>query len=238
MYHIIHSFFMMTLTLCLSSTLSSTSISPPLPSNLKTPISHSNNSQVLISRRYTSFLLSISPFLLSLPPPAFAFNIGISGPKDWLREQKKKSIKYLLAPIDASQQILRHVYQLLLAEDNVLNPKDLEEIQELLKSAGRDCVLEDRNSIVAFQAKTGVEVCTFKLIVTNASSLLDDGDSAKLEAEARLSNLIRSFTLLNGVVKEANLQLASQRQKIADAVMDSLSSLDKFEQGIKGCIEV
>lgn len=36
--------------------------------------------------------------------------------------------------------------------------KDLEEFQRLLRSAARDCVPKDRNSFVAFQANTGVEV--------------------------------------------------------------------------------
>lgn len=36
---------------------------------------------------------------------------------------------------------------------------DLEEVQRLFRSAARDCVAEDRNSFVAFQANTGVEVC-------------------------------------------------------------------------------
>ena len=36
--------------------------------------------------------------------------------------------------------------------------KDLEEVQRLLKSAARDCVPQERNSFVAFQATTGVEV--------------------------------------------------------------------------------
>ncbi|XP_021733132.1 uncharacterized protein LOC110699949 isoform X3 [Chenopodium quinoa] len=228
---------MMTVTLCSTSTSSS---SPNFPPNPKLPNSLSNTpTNATISRRQTSLLLSITPFLLQSPPPAVAFNLGISGPKDWLREQKKKSIKYLLAPIDASQEILRYAYQLLMAKDVNYEQKDLEEIQGMLKSAARDCVAEDRNSLVAFQAKTGVEVCTFKLVVTNASSLLDDGDSAKFEAEARLSDLIRSFTFLNGVAKEADFQLVSDsRQKVANAVMDSLSSLNNFEQGIKGCIDI
>ncbi|KNA03768.1 hypothetical protein SOVF_205960 [Spinacia oleracea] len=230
---------MVTLTLSLSSTLSSSPISPPFPPNPK----HSNSfsyksSNAVISRRGTAILLTIAPFLLQIPSPAFAFDLGISGPKDWLREQKKKSIKYVLAPIDASQEILRHAYQLLMAKDSSFEQKDLEEIRGMLTSAARDCVTEDRNSLVAFQARTGVEVCTFKLVVTNAASLLDDDDSAKLEAEARLSDLIRSFTFLNGVAKEADFQLVPDRQKVANAVMDSLSSLNNFEQSIKGCIEV
>ena len=33
-----------------------------------------------------------------------------AGPKNWLKDQKKKASKYLLAPIDASRQILRSAY--------------------------------------------------------------------------------------------------------------------------------
>lgn len=36
-----------------------------------------------------------------------------AGPKDWLREQKKKSANFLLAPIDGSRNILRAAYLLL-----------------------------------------------------------------------------------------------------------------------------
>lgn len=35
---------------------------------------------------------------------------------------------------------------------------DLDEVQKLLVSAARDCVSQDRNSFVEFQASTGVEV--------------------------------------------------------------------------------
>lgn len=34
----------------------------------------------------------------------------------------------------------------------------MEDVQRLLKSAARDCVLKDRSSFVQFQASTGVEV--------------------------------------------------------------------------------
>ncbi|KAH9625435.1 hypothetical protein KSS87_023302 [Heliosperma pusillum] len=80
-------------------------------------------------------------------------------------------------------------------------------------------------------------VCTFKLVVSNASSLLNDNDPTKLEAETRLNDLIRSFSSLNGLVKEADVQLVSNREKVADALTDTLLTLDKFEQGIMGCIE-
>ena len=42
---------------------------------------------------------------------------------------------------------------------------DLEEVKKLVKSATRDCVAEQRNSFVAFQAKTGVEVTFSYLLI-------------------------------------------------------------------------
>lgn len=107
----------------------------------------------------------------------------------------------------------------------------------MFRSAARDCVIEDRNSFVAFQANTGVEVCTFRLVVKNASSLLGDKDPVKLEAESMLNDLVRSFTSLNGLVNETDAQFAAERKKVADSLMDTLSSLDKFEQGIKDCLD-
>ncbi|KAH8489869.1 hypothetical protein Peur_058717 [Populus x canadensis] len=198
---------------------------------------HENQRRLLLPKlsRRDAALLS---FLALVPSaPASAFSVGISGPKDWLKDQKKKSAKYILAPIDASREILRSAYLLLTDSQPEFKEEKLEEVQRLLKSAARDCVPQDRNSFVAFQANTGVEVCTFRLIVKNAASLLDKRDPAKLEAEAILDDLIRSFTSLDGLANEANAQLASDRQKVADALMNTISSLDKFEQGVKDCLE-
>lgn len=43
--------------------------------------------------------------------------------------------------------------------------EDLEKFQELFRSAARDCVPQERNSFVAFQANTGVEVCCSSTLV-------------------------------------------------------------------------
>ncbi|CAN0922054.1 hypothetical protein LINGRAHAP2_LOCUS32906 [Linum grandiflorum] len=174
--------------------------------------------------------------LLWKPPPAAAFSLGISGPKDWLKDQKRKSSQFLLAPIDASKESLRYVYQLLTARSD-FTVVESEEVQKLLISSARDCVPKERNSFVMFQANTGVEVCTFTLILKNAASLLDKKDPAKLQAEAMLIDLIRSFTSLSGVVNGMDIQLSSDRLKVADAVKDTLSSLDKFEKGVNDCLE-
>ncbi|GMY05874.1 LIMR family protein [Fagus crenata] len=47
------------------------------------------------------------------------------------------------------------------AKDSEYTNKDLEEIQVLVRSAARDCVPQERNSIVSFQASTGVECSAF-----------------------------------------------------------------------------
>ncbi|XP_030950496.1 uncharacterized protein LOC115974335 [Quercus lobata] len=222
-----------------SSTLNGLIPFPPKPQNSKQNIFLKNK----ISRRdiaslsFSFSFIALSPFLSPIAP-ASAFSIGISGPKDWLKEQKRKSSRFILAPIDASREILRSVYLSLTARDSEYTNKDLEEIQELLRSAARDCVPQERNSLVSFQASTGVEVCTFRLIVKNAASLLDKKDPVKLEAEAMLNDLIRSFTSLNGLASETDIQLSSNREKVVVALMDTISVLDKFEQGVKECLEV
>ncbi|KAL0438545.1 UNVERIFIED_CONTAM: hypothetical protein Slati_2337500 [Sesamum latifolium] len=216
---------------------------PPKPPNSLPSLPHRSSPEInTLSRRNAAVLLSsiITPLLPSLLQPrlATALSFGISGPKEWLKEQKKKSAKFLLAPVDASRNILQSAYLLLMKSEAEFGENDLEEVQKLLVSAARDCVPQDRNSFVEFQANTGVEVCTFRLIVKNASSLLDDKDPIKLEAEAKLSDLIRSFSSLNGIARESGVQLTSDsRQRAAGALKDTISSLNNFEQVIKDCLQ-
>ncbi|XP_027903371.1 uncharacterized protein LOC114163325 isoform X1 [Vigna unguiculata] len=217
----------------LLSTITARSTLPPKRTVSPSPLS-------VLSRRDIALLS-----FLALSPPASAIEFGISGPKNWLKEQKRNASKFLLAPVDASRQILRSAYLTLSFDlvpfaaktDATYTDEDLEQIQQLFISAARDCVPQDRNSFVTFQAKSGVEVCTFRLIVKNAASLLGNKDPVKLKAEALLDNLIRSFTTVSGMASETNIQLASDREKIADAVSDTISDLDKFEQGIRDCLE-
>ncbi|KAK4276585.1 hypothetical protein QN277_014715 [Acacia crassicarpa] len=214
------------------STVAAQSSFPLTPRHSKSNVSLKPKTLPL-SRRDAALLL-----LLSLSPPSPAFALGISGPKDWLKEQKKKSSKFLLAPVDASRESLRSAYLLLMESDADYTDQDFEKFQNLFKSAARDCVPQERNSFVSFQANTGVEVCTFRLLVKNAASLLGSKDPVKLKAEGLLDDLIRSFTSVSGMAGETTFKLASNRRKIADAVGDALSSLDKFEQGIKDCLEI
>ncbi|KAL5209250.1 hypothetical protein ABZP36_004873 [Zizania latifolia] len=172
----------------------------------------------------------------STPRPAAAFSLGIPGPKELLREQKKKSARFLLAPIAASREILLKA-QSLLASANV-GAEDAEEVGRLLGAAGRDCVPRKRNSLVALQSRTGVEVCTFSLILKNAASLLTDKDPLKVEADTRLAELIQSFSDLGTVVDNSNFELTADRVKMKDGFLSTISAIGKFEQAIKDCLGI
>ncbi|KAK1288734.1 hypothetical protein QJS10_CPB19g00561 [Acorus calamus] len=101
------------------------------------------------------------------------------------------------------------------SEGSGRSEESIREITSLLDSAVRDCVPQERNSFVAFQARTGVEVCTFSLILKNAASLLDDGDPLKLAAAASLDDLTSSFGSLNDALRKGSLQIDDNR-KVAE----------------------
>nr|TKV91077.1 hypothetical protein SEVIR_9G071600v2 [Setaria viridis] len=151
------------------------------------------------------------------PFAAAAFSLGIPGPKELLREQKKKSASFLLAPIAASRDTLLKA-QALLASPNA-SAEDAEEVRGRIGAAGRDCVPRQRNSIVAFQSKTGVEVCTFSLILKNAASLLTKKDPLKVEADTRLGELIQSFSDLGTIVENSNFELTGDRMSVHFCIM-------------------
>ncbi|WVZ60733.1 hypothetical protein U9M48_010717 [Paspalum notatum var. saurae] len=188
----------------------------------------------LASRR--AALLALVLAAAPARPAAAAFSLGIPGPKELLREQKKKSASYLLAPIAASRDTLLKA-QALLASPNA-SAEDAEEVRGRIGAAGRDCVPRQRNSIVAFQSRTGVEVCTFSLILKNAASLLANKDPLKVEADSRLAELIRSFSDLGTVVENSNFKLTDDREKMKDGLLSTISALDKFEQSVKDCLGV
>ncbi|RWW06689.1 hypothetical protein GW17_00029962 [Ensete ventricosum] len=149
------------------------------------------------SLRRSAVLLLALPALVPAPSAAAALSIGIPGPKEWLKEQKKKSAKFVLAPIEASRNTLRSAFDLL-------------------------------NDIFAMQ------VCTFRLIVKNAASLLDKNNPVKLEAEVALDDLIRYLLLVVRMVVQ-QLYLAftvklftSRRIKDLDLVLDLNASGKKL----------
>ncbi|PRQ57597.1 hypothetical protein RchiOBHm_Chr1g0350071 [Rosa chinensis] len=94
----------------------------------------------------------------------------------------------LLAKVGRSQTRLICFFFFFRVDDT---NQETEEVHRLFRSTASDCIVEDRSSFVAFQANTGVEVCTFRLVVKNATSLLGDKDPLKLEAESMLNDLIR-----------------------------------------------
>ncbi|XP_039782370.1 uncharacterized protein LOC120649596 [Panicum virgatum] len=189
----------------------------------------------LASRRAALLALVLAAAPARPAPAAAAFSLGIPGPKELLREQKKKSASFLLAPIAASRDTLLKA-QALLASPNA-SAEDAEEVRGRIGAAGRDCVPRQRNSIVAFQSKTGVEVCTFSLILKNAASLLAKKDPLKVEADTRLGELIQSFSDLGAVVENSNFELTGDREKMKDGLLSTISALDKFEQSVKDCLD-
>ncbi|ONM09867.1 uncharacterized protein [Zea mays] len=190
----------------------------------------------LTSRRAGLVALLVAAVAPERPAAAAAFSLGIPGPKELLREQKKKSASFLLAPIAASRDTLVKAHALLASPS--ASTEDAEEVKGRILAAGRDCVPRQRNSIVALQSRTGVEVCTFSLILKNAASLLANKDSLKVEADTRLEELIKSFSELGTLVENSNFELADDREKIKDGLLSSVSALDKFEQSVKDCLGV
>ncbi|XP_010943003.1 uncharacterized protein [Elaeis guineensis] len=163
-------------------------------------------------RRDALLLFALPALLPSLADSssAAAFSLGIPGPKDWLRDQKKKAARFILAPIEDSRESLRNAY-LLLSSEAGSPVEDSGEVRRLLNLAVKDCVPQRRSSLVEFQSRTGVEVCTFRLLVKNAASLLDKGDPVKLDVEAMLNDLIRSFSLLGSVIDSSNFEFTTDR---------------------------
>ncbi|KAJ7549146.1 hypothetical protein O6H91_07G042200 [Diphasiastrum complanatum] len=139
---------------------------------------------------------------------ACAFSFGISGPKEWLKGQKRKASKFLLAPISASRDRLNEAL-FLLTQDNSVN--NYLEAKNLVKIAARDCKPVDPGSFASFQANTGVEVCTFRLVLKNAASLLDDANPIKSKANVALKNLIDSFICLDEFLMNDNLGASFSR---------------------------
>ena len=70
----------------------------------------------------------------------------------------------------------------------------MEEVRRLFRSAARDCVIEDRNSFVAFQANTGVEVQHFRSFIL---VLFNQSDSAALNFY-----LVHRITCLDSYYKQ------------------------------------
>lgn len=151
-----------------------------------------------------------------------------------MKGQKKKTAEFLLAPILASRDRLKDAFSLI----QTSSLGDLLEADKLVKVAARDCIKPKEASFTAFQVKTGVEVCTFRLILKNAASLLDDSDPTKLSADAALNNLISSFTSLDGIVSTISSGVSSMSDSVADAFNKTNNDLDTFERSIRDCLGI
>eukprot|EP00252_Welwitschia_mirabilis_P004309 TRINITY_DN1461_c0_g1_i2.p1 TRINITY_DN1461_c0_g1~~TRINITY_DN1461_c0_g1_i2.p1 ORF type:complete len:221 (-),score=40.00 TRINITY_DN1461_c0_g1_i2:91-753(-) len=153
------------------------------------------------------------------PASATALPLGFSGPKEWLKQQKKKTANFLLAPISVSRDYLANAYNILKQRGSIdLKTPEGQKAQSLVKSAARDCIPPENGSFVAFQASTGVEICTFRLILKNAASLLKDSDPIKLKADVAFDDLMR--------------------KQLGGAFELTMTTLDKFETSIKECLGI
>ncbi|KAG0566522.1 hypothetical protein KC19_7G069800, partial [Ceratodon purpureus] len=170
------------------------------------------------------------------PAQAFEFSLGISGPKEWLRGQKRKTAQFLLNPIEASRNRLSSAV-LLLSSAEGSSFENYEEAGRLVKVAARDCTPSEAGSILDFQTRTGVEVCTFKLVLKNASSLLPDDDPVKLNAVAALDDLIRSFIAVDTLLTSGGASAATQRDDVMGALKQTMVALDTFQQGVQNCLD-
>ncbi|EFJ34390.1 hypothetical protein SELMODRAFT_438781 [Selaginella moellendorffii] len=157
---------------------------------------------------------------------AQAFSLGTSGPKEWLKQQKKRTADFLLVPIARSRERLESAF-LLFSSSNPL------EAGNLIRIAARDCIPVEAGSILDLQSRTGVEVCTFRLLVKNAASLLDNSDPVKIKAYLALENLIRSFTYL-----DESVTAPTSSTEVANAFELTYAALSTFEAGIRACLGI
>ncbi|KAL2633460.1 hypothetical protein R1flu_004939 [Riccia fluitans] len=199
---------------------------------------NSNTSKSQEQSRRAALCLLGAVSLSAIPcDEAAAFSPGFSGLKDWLQGQKQKNPQFLLAPILASRERLNSVL-LLLTKLGELSKEDLEEAARLVKVASRDCMPALDGSLIGFQSKTGVEVCTFKLVLKNAASLLADDDPLKLTAEENLQALTRSFVILDGLLAGTNVSDSVDRGSLIRALKNASLSLDEFDAGVRACLGI
>jgi hypothetical protein len=101
-------------------------------------------------------------------------------------------------------------------------------------------------SITEIQTRTGVEVCTFRLVLKNAASLLDKNDPLKVNADAALDALIRStfpftfwsFVALDRLLADGAAGATSRRENVMGALKETTVALDSFERGVRNCLGI
>ncbi|CAI7732876.1 unnamed protein product [Closterium sp. NIES-53] len=164
--------------------------------------------------------LSLGIAATAAPGSAQAF--GLSGPKEWLKAQKRKSMQFLLNPLMVSSARLAAAKAEFEASTT---PSELASVQAGVREASLDCL--------APGFTPGVELCTFKLILKNAASLLDKNDPALVLGEEALLDLIWSFRELHGLLDEAQGSDPPPREYI----MDSFSNVKTASQYFQSTIE-
>lgn len=150
---------------------------------------------------------------------------ALTGPKEWLKAQKRKSMQYLLNPLAVSAERLAAAKEEYMSTASSPPPADLSPVIAHVRDASLDCL--------APGFAPGVELCTFKLILKNSSSLLDDYDAAKLKGEDALLGLVGSFTELHLQLEEAQEQQGTDRGTILSSFSSVEKSLAQFEDAIR-----
>jgi len=153
-----------------------------------------------------------------------------------LRGQKRKTAQFLMNPIEASRNRLSSAV-LLLSSAEGSSFENYEEAGKLVKVAARDCTPSEIGSILDFQTRTGVEVCTFKLVLKNAASLLPNDHPVKMRADAALKDLIRSFISVDALLTNGGASAATQREDVLGALKQTMVALDTFQQGVQSCLD-
>ncbi|CAI5468870.1 unnamed protein product [Closterium sp. Yama58-4] len=160
--------------------------------------------------------LSLGIAATAAPESAQAF--GLSGPKEWLKAQKRKSMQFLLNPLMVSSA---HLAAAKAEFEASTTPSELASVQAGVREASLDCL--------APGFTPGVELCTFKLILKNAASLLDKNDPALVLGEEALLDLIWSYRQLHGLLDEAQGSDPPPREYIMDA-FSNVQTASKFFQ--------
>jgi hypothetical protein len=83
-----------------------------------------------------------------------------------------------------------------------------------------------------------LQVCTFRLVLKNAASLLDKDDPLKVNADAALDALIRSFVALDRLLADGAAGATSRRENVMGALKETTVALDSFERGVRNCLGI
>ncbi|GAQ88262.1 hypothetical protein KFL_004130080 [Klebsormidium nitens] len=167
--------------------------------------------------------------------PGNADALGSSFLKDRLKERKKDTFQILLYPIEASRVQLQKVHALL--DSPSLTPALYSEAKDLVQVSSRDCMPLEHYAGSQSVAAKFFEVCTFKLLVKNAVSLVDKADPKRVRAQQALVDLNRAFSELDDVLAVSLSSATSQgREQVLPVVVSTQEALDELEDGIRDAL--